>query len=260
MAICKLCLKDKQLISTSHIIPDFMYQDLYDDKHKLHVFNLHEIIQGKGHIKKPSTGEYEGGILCESCDNKLLGGIYEDYVSKVMHADKISEDLRVSVTHCKDQYGVEFSKCNNLDYKKYKIFLLSILWRAHISSRPSFKEINLGPHADMLRKMIYEGDPGRPEDYAIFIKTFINDPNASTDVIMIPQFKQKKTDGHRVFEFLIGGFIYRFYVNSKSHKIPDYVLQATIKPNNEMKIFHLPKGKSWDFMFEFMGLKKKLSH
>lgn len=258
MARCKLCLNEKQLISTSHIIPDFMHKDLYDDKHKLHVFNPHERAQGKGYIKKPSTGEYEGGILCESCDNRLLGGIYEDYVSKVMYADEISEDIKVSVTKCRNQHGVEFSKCNNLDYTKYKIFLLSILWRAHISSRPIFSQINLGPHAEIIRKMIYEGDPGRPDDYAIFIMTFVNDPSASTDVIITPQLR-RMADGHRVFVFLIAGFIYCFYLNSKSHKIPDYVSQATIKPNNEMDIFHLPKGQSWDFMLGFMGLKKKPS-
>lgn len=256
MAICKLCLQDKQLIKASHIIPDFMYQDLYDDKHKLILFNPHEIIKGKGYIKKPSTGEYEGGLLCKTCDNELLGGIYENYVSKVMYADEISEDVRVQITRCKNEHGVEYSNFTNLDYTKYKLFLLSILWRAHISSRPSFNQINLGPHADIIRKMIYENNPGKPEEYVIFIMTFLNDPNASADVIIPPQ-SRRMSEGHKVYVFVIGGFIYGFYINSKTHKLPKHVALASIKLNNEMNVFHLPKGTSWEFMLGFMGLTKK---
>jgi len=35
MSICKLCLKKKDLIKKSHIIPGFMYQYLYDAKHRI---------------------------------------------------------------------------------------------------------------------------------------------------------------------------------------------------------------------------------
>ena len=31
---CKLCLEDCVLVK-SHIIPDFMYRDLFDDKHRI---------------------------------------------------------------------------------------------------------------------------------------------------------------------------------------------------------------------------------
>jgi hypothetical protein len=33
--LCKLCLKDKKLVRQSHIIPDFMYKDIFDEKHRL---------------------------------------------------------------------------------------------------------------------------------------------------------------------------------------------------------------------------------
>jgi hypothetical protein len=79
MGQCKLCLQEKQLIKKSHIIPDFMYKDLFDDKHA--------ILLNTSNTKTRNTkilfnGEYEGNILCESCDGKIIGGIYENYASK----------------------------------------------------------------------------------------------------------------------------------------------------------------------------------
>ena len=32
---CKLCLENGVLVRKSHIIPDFMYRDLFDNKHRL---------------------------------------------------------------------------------------------------------------------------------------------------------------------------------------------------------------------------------
>ena len=34
MGICRLCLEEQALIKKSHIIPEFMYQDLFDENHK----------------------------------------------------------------------------------------------------------------------------------------------------------------------------------------------------------------------------------
>ena len=36
---CKLCLKENKL-SRSHIIPEFFYKPLYDEKHRINVLSL----------------------------------------------------------------------------------------------------------------------------------------------------------------------------------------------------------------------------
>lgn len=57
---CKLCLGEKELCKKSHIIPDFMYQDIFDDKHRLLLVQSENgSIQQKG-IRQ--SGEYEGDI------------------------------------------------------------------------------------------------------------------------------------------------------------------------------------------------------
>ena len=58
---CKLCQNEKLLLNKSHIIPEFMYDSLFDSDHKAMVFSPSDRLMGKGIVQKPSTGEYESG-------------------------------------------------------------------------------------------------------------------------------------------------------------------------------------------------------
>ncbi|MBI4946221.1 MAG: hypothetical protein HY840_07450 [Bacteroidetes bacterium] len=247
-------MQDKQLIGKSHIIPEFMYQDLFDNKHKIYVFSPYAKLQGQERIKRPSSGEYENGLLCADCDNKLLGS-YEDYASKAIYGGELPANECPTCENYENQHGVKFTGCKNISYKKFKIFLLSVLWRSSISSRPLFSEISLGPHEEIIRKMIYEGNPGEASDYPIFFMTFVNDKSMSKDIIAQPQRRRTK-DGHSMFVFMIGGMLYCFYVNARNHTLPEYVVTETIKPTNDMNIFHIPPGQGWDIILGFMGLKR----
>jgi hypothetical protein len=251
MAICKLCLQEKKLIKKSHIIPEFMYQELFDANHKMYAFHPHKIINGEGYMKRPSTGEYEGGILCAECDNQLLGDL-EGYASKAIYGGKLPKNECPTCNNYVNQFGVQFTNCKNISYQKFKIFLLSLLWRAHISSRPMFSEISLGPHAEEIRKMIYEGNAGDVDDYPIFLMTYVNDKSIPTDLIAHPQKKRTK-DGYVIYAFIIGGIIYVFYIYSKGHKPPVNILTETIKPTNEMNVIHIPSGTAWDLILGYFG-------
>jgi hypothetical protein len=67
--ICKLCLKTKELISRSHLFPNFMYNGIGDDKNRIFlVSSLRPFKQ-----KVVQSGAYEEQILCAECDNSILG-------------------------------------------------------------------------------------------------------------------------------------------------------------------------------------------
>ena len=207
--MCRLCLQEKQLINKSHIIPDFMYKELYDDQHKLMLFKPHERVKGKGKIRRPSSGEYEGNILCANCDNIVIGS-YENYARKVLYGGEVSASESTTINKCKNKDGLEYSACSNINYTKFKIFLLSILWRASITSRPSFKDISLGPHEEIIRRMIFDGNAGNIEDYPVTLMTFLNDKTIPSDLISQPHSTKTK-NGHTIKVFIISGMIYIFY-------------------------------------------------
>lgn len=233
-----------------------MYQDLYDSKHKVYLFNPHDLAQGKERVSRPSSGDYEGGLLCAECDNKILGSL-EDYASKAIYGGRLAKNVNPVCDNYINQEGIKYTVCRNIDYKKFKLFLLSILWRASICTRPMFDQVNLGPHTEPIRKMIYESDPKSVTDYPIFFMTYVNDKQMPKDLIAHPQTRRTK-DGLLVYVFIIGGIIYNFYVNSTRHIPPDHVLEATIKPGNEMYLYHIPPGRGWDLLLGFYGLKNRI--
>jgi hypothetical protein len=84
---CRLCHSERPLLNKSHIIPDFMYATLFDQAHQLNKFLPADYIEGNKLVQKPHTGEYEGGLLCSTCDNEIIGG-YEAYARKALYGKK----------------------------------------------------------------------------------------------------------------------------------------------------------------------------
>jgi hypothetical protein len=250
---CRLCLQEKALLKKSHIIPEFMYEGLFDENHKMYSFKPQERAKGEGYVKRPSSGVYDRNLLCASCDNVVLGK-YETYGHKALYAKSLPPGTGPTKTRFRTNEGLVGDHVKNIDYKNFKLFLLSILWRASISTQELFSEINLGVHEDKIRNMILNCDPGEVEDYPIFFLSFLADKKFPKDFIAHPQ-KRKFTGGYTVYVFMIGGIIYNFYVNSKSHRLPDEVVSTTINPSNSLYLYHLPKGKSWEVMLGYYGVK-----
>ena len=246
-------MKEKTLIGKSHIIPEFMYQDLYDENHKFYFFSPKEKFEGTGYTKRPSSGEYEGGLLCAECDGGIIGS-YESYARLALEGG-LSKNEKIEVLNYKNQHGVKGSLVKNINYKKFKLFLLSILWRASISSRPLFSAIALGPHEEILRKMIFEGNPETSTDYPIVFMTYVNDKDMPQDIIAQPK-KLRNGNGNLLYAFIIGGFFYNFFVNSKQHNIPEFVHKETISPNDQMHIYHLTGKESWEILAGYFELNK----
>ncbi|HCX20334.1 MAG: hypothetical protein CMB80_29550 [Flammeovirgaceae bacterium] len=226
-----------------------MYQELYDEKHSFILTTNHEITKPDGKKSFRPTGEYEGNLLCQNCDNKIIGDL-ETYASKTLYGKGLPPEQAPVVINHKNQQGIQFSFVKNIDYKKFKLFLLSILWRASISTRPFFNEVSLGPHEERLRKMIFEGNPGGEMDYPFQLKTYINDKSMPTDYIGQP--RTMRYEGHRIVTFFICGIFYGFLVSS--HSKPTELNSTTIKKSNELKILHVPQGKGWEFIAKFAGI------
>jgi len=225
---CKLCGEVKELCNQSHIIPNFMYKDLFDEKHRAHV-----IKSQKGSVQQigyRQSGEFDKNILCQKCDNEILGKL-DRYASLILFDGypKILEN-RVSPN------GMRFTYCAEIDYKKFKLFLLSILWRASISSKPLFVEVELGPHQEIIRQMLLTNSPGEHLEYPCLILTYLHLKSYPKDVVAQPS--KSRIDGGYVYKLLIGGMIYIFFISK--HIIPSELMDVAISPNGEMKIIHSP--------------------
>ncbi|MGQ1947730.1 hypothetical protein ACT3CD_11590 [Geofilum sp. OHC36d9] len=252
MPKCKLCNEEKPLIKKSHIIPNFMYKDLYDENHRIRKFDAIEKSKGIDKVSKPPTGEYEGGILCKECDNEKIGQ-FESYLSKILTNPNIPEDQKPKCEKITNDTGVEFTRVTNIDYKSVKLALLSILWRASISNRPMFNEVDLGPLGEKIRKMIDSETPSNDKDISIVVMSWHNDDKTAKDIIAQP--RRHKKDGKTHYSFIIGGYIVIFYISDNS--IRKEVEPFRLQSDDSLSIIHLPKGKGMEFLVDYSGAGKK---
>src|SRR5436190_785668 len=116
MPPCALCRNDREL-RHSHVIPEFMYQPLYDEKHKFWVLSASET----SWQEQKGLREY---LLCNACEVKISR--WETYTSRLL-----SNRVPTVAKRSGDLIWVD-----GADYTQFKLFQLSILWRAAVSTLP----------------------------------------------------------------------------------------------------------------------------
>jgi hypothetical protein len=230
MTICKLCNQDTKLCQ-SHILPEFLYTALYDKKHRALVVSKsslnNEFIQ-KG-FKEP--------LLCQQCETQFSR--YEMYAKEIIN--------KILLTH-PDAEGYSIT-IHNVDYPTFELFLLSILWRAGISSHNMFKNVNLGTkHENKLREMLLSENPGIYYEYGC-IPFILPNPKYIDKIISQPTNKNK--DAQRIYCFSTGNLQWNFIVSSHTNRFQyrDFFLSTS----GILRIFLNPKS-------EEEILKKILNH
>lgn len=246
--ICKLCLQEKMLIGKSHIIPQFMYKGVFDEKNRIAEVKLSDL---KSPIFRQS-GFYSSNILCANCDNQKIGTDLEDYAYTVFFQRQRSRYPlpQIDVDFLDDGLRTEIWK--GIDYKRFKLFLLSILWRSSISNLQNFKEVSLGKYEEKIRKMIFAGDAGSQDFIPISILKFERVKDIPWEGVHSPI--RIKTEGSTIYAFLIQDKFYLFGVSE--HNRPELFEKGTIWKDDTMVIPILERNRAYEFYDSF--LKKRL--
>lgn len=241
---CRLCKKEVELIRQSHVIPKFMYKGIYEKNKKFVEVNLFK----PDDPKFRPTPAYDQYILCRECDNIVLSRL-ETYASEIFYE---KTDLKIEKER---ETGVTSLIIKGVDYKKFKLFLLSILWRASISTNPLFKEIDLGPrYEETIRRMIYENDPGDPDDFPVCVFGIKSAENLMLRTVIQP--RRLKTSGNTSYMFFINRLFY--YFNVSRYGMQDLFTRLPIDRNNEMTIGIIEDEMGADFFDKFLGKKIRL--
>lgn len=219
MAHCRLCQCDRPLCQ-SHILPEFLYTPLYNDEGRMMGITG---LGGKGwkHVQKGLREEQ----LCRDCE-ALLNERYEipfqqQWTQNYPLPDHANEG---DVVHA------------NVDYTSFKLFHLSILFRAAVSTNATFSVVDLGKHQEILRKMILAGDPGRHDQYPLFATAVING-RGEVDRRMISAPTLAQIQGHHVYGFVLDGVLWWYSVSSSFHR--DFV-DTGLQPDGRMAFYVTP--------------------
>lgn len=241
---CKLCLQDKPLIK-AHIIPDFMYRNLYDENHQIHKVNF--LDDDKIHTKKIPTGTYDKKILCADCDNNIISP-YENYAKMIIYGGDVRTEDDPSFQRMKNQFGLESMRISNINYTKFKLFLLSLLFRGSVTCQTLFKDVKLKPEdKEKIRLMLLNGDAGDFYDYPCVIMTFV-DTSLHKDLIASP----RKDINEERFNYVIDGIIYSFIV-SKENAPVQIIDSFSLNKNNEVHFVYLTEDKAKKFLNNYLG-------
>lgn len=205
--VCALC-KTNGKLQNSHIIPEFFYKLVYDPNPRR--FRVISAI-----VSEPERYGQKGlreRLLCKDCEQKL--GRWENYAKK-----SFVDGQGLQITQ---QNATVF--LSNLDYKLFKLFLLSLLWRMSVSTLDFFKEVRLGPYEEKIRLALVNEDPLRPEQCACSMVVVQLSGKTYTDWIVEPTLAQ--VGGRHVYALVITGILFNFHVGKQplQQSITAYVL------------------------------------
>jgi hypothetical protein len=209
---CKLCQKEKEL-SFSHIIPEFIYSPVYDEKHRAIM-----IPSGKERFPQKGVREY---LLCDGCDGFLSK--FETYSSPII---KAIQNLNI------DQFGNQYI-IQDIQYLEFKLFQLSLLWRASTASVEMFRNVNIGAHEDIIRKMLISQKPGNPDEYGC-IMFVLEDTKYLHQIIWSPVTDQ--IDGCTCYRFLTGRIFWYFFPEA----YPKYAGSFFLSPDGILRVVKAP--------------------
>lgn len=198
---CRLC-GNLAILRHSHILPEFLYRPLYDDKHVTMAIS-HD--PAKDQKIQKGLREY---LLCGSCEGKLSK--WEHYSADV---------LRSLPSTANSQSGQLVIK-TGVNYDTFKLFLMSLIWRMGVTSNPSFSEVQLGPHEEELRNRLITGESGEPLEYCC---AFIAPPGESglNQLFQLPK-SGRFIDGFRGYICIMLGMFWVFVVSRHSHQMYEH--------------------------------------
>ncbi len=192
---CRLCCRVRPL-RDSHIIPEFLYRPAYDDKHR-----AAELTANPPKRRYLQKGLREP-LLCAQCEQVI--GRYERYFAQKWYEEKILPS----------QIPDEIIAIKGLEYRRFKLFHQSILWRAGVSSLDVFSNVTLGRrHEQRLRGQLLQGDSGPDDRYSFFALALVDEQDKVVHAAIMEPLPSRY-DGHHVYVFLFGGCAWYYFVSS----------------------------------------------
>jgi hypothetical protein len=189
---------------------------MYDAEHRFHA--LSTIPEQRNFQKR--TGLWER-LLCDRCEEKLSK--WEDYASQVLNGG-------VPLGYTKKGSACRIS---GIDYEKFKLFQLSILWRASVLTLRFFKNVSLGPHEKTVQAMLRTEDPGAATKYGCIMFCLKFNGVALADLMIQPG--RVRVEGHIVYRLVFGGFLWAYFVSK--HSVSPKTERCFPQPSGSIVLF-----------------------
>jgi hypothetical protein len=170
-------------------------------------------------VRKPQDGPKEY-LLCGDCEQKF--GVYETYYKQFI--------LGLGNQN-PDRNGGDLFRITGYDYKKARLFLLSVLWRLSVTSIDGFKVQIDDVEQEKLRQMLLCEAPGNTSEFAISATVIGIDGENNYKIFSAP----KAFERENMVVIYMGGIMYSM---------------PTVKDNEHFKNAPLLAPEKWPVWFK----------
>jgi hypothetical protein len=148
---CRLCQQEREL-RQSHIVPELLWTEVYGPDHVTLSVDVE-----LDYVRSLRKGVREP-LLCAECEERI--GKYESYFARFWLGTHPAP--RILPT------GANVVGLNGIDYAAFKLFHMSIFWRASVANDSAFRHADLGIDEEQARRMIYHENPGTVGDFNLY--------------------------------------------------------------------------------------------
>jgi len=149
-------------------------------------------------------------ILCRSCEE--LTNEFDSYVAAFTYNPK---RVKIKV----EKSGTKFRTYSNVNYKKFRLFQLSLLYRAALSNNLAYQHIKLSPdHMESIRISLLSRKPFSDNILGCQMKLIWNFKRNEPFQNYLSVPRKDVLNLKEVVYFIFGGFAWEFYLPKFSFK------------------------------------------
>ncbi|MEX2213494.1 MAG: hypothetical protein WD768_05170 [Phycisphaeraceae bacterium] len=194
---CILCQLPKPL-RKSHIIPEFAYRGLYDEKHRMVSFGP---LSPEKHSSRLQKG-LRDRLLCDGCEGFINDNFEKPFLSYFIDGNAL-DALK----------GKRVATLTRINYSAFKLFHLSVLFRAHHAMIPNFGEVYLGASESPIREMLLNKNAGKDWEFPI-VCSAITQPDGEIWKDIIAPAHSVVLGSQQAFLFTFAGCQWLYFLSS----------------------------------------------
>jgi hypothetical protein len=176
-------------------------------------------------------------LLCSACEGRFSR--YENYFRDFFYGNSPPPLKKLSVGTPLDlsrfiglDPDILGAKLLKVDYAQFKLFVLSLIWRASVAKGNFFEKVDLGAHESRIAALLKAENPGPDNEYPITILDLRHGTYGFEDLVQQPDYG--KDGAQRGYSFVIGGFMLIIFVGALGHLPPDPVAKFCLKSSGEL--------------------------
>lgn len=221
MSHCLYCGQERTLVK-AHIIPEAFFRDIRGE-----ASTLYFIMNEPGtHPKRAPIGVYDKQILCGECEKSFQN--VDDYAADLLIRERDSAFERKSLT------GGTIYVAEQFDYHRLKLFIVSVLWRASVSTQQYFSRVDLGRRLARAKEMIAAEDAGPAGEFAVVLSRWAVPEQFSISPTLMADPFEMRYDGIRAVRLYLSAFVADVSVEQRS--LPHALEAAILRPFSRLLV------------------------